>query len=91
MISWRLDLMTAMCAGIHRYRYRNRNRACEPSFIAGAVTLEPLHGKDAMPTKYCPHCGQRTGFEVRFNVSCRVDDRDEPGCLALFAKTGGTG
>ena len=21
-----------------------------------------------MPTKFCPHCGKRTGFQVKFNI-----------------------
>lgn len=25
-----------------------------------------------MPTKFCPHCGERTGFQVEFNVICQI-------------------
>ena len=42
-----------------------------------------------MPTKYCPHCGKRTGFEVRFNVSCRVGDKNEEGYLRICKVCGG--
>ena len=30
-----------------------------------------------MPTKFCPHCGKRTGFQVKFNVVCRIGDEEE--------------
>jgi hypothetical protein len=30
-----------------------------------------------MPTKYCPHCGKRTGFQVQFNITCQIGDEEE--------------
>lgn len=42
-----------------------------------------------MPTKYCPHCGKRTGFKVKFNIVCRVGDEDEKGYLRICQVCGG--
>jgi len=48
-----------------------------------------------MPTKYCPHCGKRTGFQVMFNIVCRIGDEEEKGYLvperkvAVFQVSGG--
>jgi ribosomal protein L33 len=36
-----------------------------------------------MPTKFCPHCGKRTGFEVKFNVVCQIGDKEEKGFLRI--------
>ena len=44
---------------------------------------------DAMPTKFCPHCGKRTGFEVRFNVACRIGDVEEKCYLRQCQDCGG--
>ena len=42
-----------------------------------------------MPTKYCPHCGDRSGFEVKFNVVCRIDGRNEKCYLRTCQECGG--
>ncbi len=42
-----------------------------------------------MPTKYCPHCGKRTGFKVKFNIVCRVGDEEEKGYLRTCKVCGG--
>jgi ribosomal protein L33 len=42
-----------------------------------------------MPTKFCPHCGERTGFQVTFNVSCRIGDEKEKGYLRECQDCGG--
>ncbi|MDJ0829557.1 MAG: hypothetical protein QNI92_06885 [Desulfobacterales bacterium] len=42
-----------------------------------------------MPNKYCPHCGKRTGFEVKFNVSCRLDAKEEKCFLRICQTCGG--
>ena len=42
-----------------------------------------------MPSKFCPHCGKRTGFEVRFNISCRIDGQEEKGYLRICKVCGG--
>ena len=41
-----------------------------------------------MPTKFCPHCGQRTGFEVKFNIVCRIDNEEEKGYLRICQEFG---
>ena len=42
-----------------------------------------------MPTKFCPHCGKRTGFKVRFNITCRIGDEEEKGYLRECLECGG--
>jgi ribosomal protein L33 len=42
-----------------------------------------------MPTKFCPHCGNRTGFKVSFNISCRIGDQAEKGYLRECQDCGG--
>ena len=42
-----------------------------------------------MPTKNCPHCGKRNGFEVIFNVACRIEGKDEKGYLRICKDCGG--
>lgn len=42
-----------------------------------------------MPTKYCPHCGERTGFTVKFNVTCRIETAEEKGYLRICKDCGG--
>ena len=43
-----------------------------------------------MPTKFCPHCGKRNGFEVRFNIFYRIGDMEEgKGFLRICKKCGG--
>ena len=42
-----------------------------------------------MPTKFCPHCGERTGFQVTFNVSCRIGDEEEKAYLRECQVCGG--
>ena len=42
-----------------------------------------------MPTKFCPHCGNKTGFKVKFNVSCRIGDTEEPCYLRECQDCGG--
>ena len=42
-----------------------------------------------MPTKFCPHCGKRTGFQVTFNVSCRIGDEEEKAYLRECLVCGG--
>jgi len=44
---------------------------------------------DSMPNKFCPHCGKRTGFQVRFNVSCRIGDEQEKAYLRECQDCGG--
>ncbi len=34
-----------------------------------------------MPTKFCPHCGDRSAFQVKFNVTCKIGDQEEKGYL----------
>lgn len=42
-----------------------------------------------MPTKFCPHCGERTGFGVKFNISCCINGREEKGYLRICKICGG--
>jgi ribosomal protein L33 len=42
-----------------------------------------------MPTKYCPHCGKRTGFQVQFNITCQIGDEEEKGFLRKCQECGG--
>ena len=42
-----------------------------------------------MPIKYCPHCGKRTGFEVKFNIKCKIGDSKEKGYLRICKECGG--
>lgn len=42
-----------------------------------------------MPTKYCPHCGDRTGFKVEFNVTCQFGPTSEPCYLRTCQSCGG--
>ncbi len=42
-----------------------------------------------MPTKFCPHCGKRTGFQVKFNIVCRIGDEEEKGYLRTCQVCGG--
>ena len=42
-----------------------------------------------MPTKFCPHCGKRTGFQVKFNIACRIGDEEEKGYLRVCKECGG--
>jgi ribosomal protein L33 len=42
-----------------------------------------------MPTKFCPHCGKRTGFQVKFNIVCRIGDEEEKGYLRTCQECGG--
>jgi len=44
---------------------------------------------ESMPTKFCPHCGKRTGFQVTFNVSCRIGDQEEKAYLRECQDCGG--
>jgi ribosomal protein L33 len=44
---------------------------------------------DFMPTKFCPHCENRTGFKITFNVSCRIGEREEKGYLRECQDCGG--
>ncbi|MDX2434163.1 MAG: hypothetical protein QNK14_06065 [Desulfobacterales bacterium] len=30
-----------------------------------------------MATKFCPHCGEKNGFQVNFNIVCRIGDKEE--------------
>jgi len=43
----------------------------------------------SMPTKFCPHCGKRTGFEVKFNISCRIGAEEEKAYLRECKLCGG--
>ena len=36
-----------------------------------------------MPIKFCPHCGKKTGFQVKFDVSCRIDGKEAEGYLRI--------
>ncbi len=42
-----------------------------------------------MPTKFCPHCSKRTGFQVKFNIVCRIGDEEEKGYLRTCQECGG--
>lgn len=42
-----------------------------------------------MPEKFCPHCGRRDGFQVKFNVVCRLGDREEKCYLRTCKICGG--
>ena len=43
-----------------------------------------------MPTKFCPHCGERTGFQVKFNIYYRISDEEEgKGFLRICKNCGG--
>jgi len=42
-----------------------------------------------MPTKFCPHCGERNGFQVDFNIVCRISDLEEKGYLRTCKDCGG--
>jgi ribosomal protein L33 len=42
-----------------------------------------------MPTKFCPHCGKRNGFQVNFNILCRIGDAEEKGYLRTCKDCGG--
>jgi transcription elongation factor Elf1 len=47
-------------------------------------------GGDEMPTKFCPHCGERSGFEVRFNIFYRIGDKEQgKGFLRICKMCGG--
>jgi hypothetical protein len=42
-----------------------------------------------MQTKFYPHCGKRTGFQVKFNIVCRIGDKEENGYLRICQDCGG--
>jgi len=42
-----------------------------------------------MPTKFCPHCGERTGFQVKFNISCQIGAEEEKCYLRECQDCGG--
>ncbi len=42
-----------------------------------------------MPTKFCPHCGKRTGFQRKFDIVCRIGDEEEKGYLRPCKGCGG--
>lgn len=43
-----------------------------------------------MPTKFCPHCGERNGFQVDFNIVCRIGgNKEEKGYLRTCKDCGG--
>lgn len=42
-----------------------------------------------MPTKFCPHCGDRSGFQVNFNVICKIGDQEKKGYLRTCKACGG--
>ena len=42
-----------------------------------------------MATKFCPHCGEKNGFQVNFNIVCRIGDKDEKGYLRTCKDCGG--
>jgi hypothetical protein len=42
-----------------------------------------------MPTKYCPHCGERNSFQVEFNIVCRIGDEEEKYYLRTCQDRGG--
>jgi hypothetical protein len=43
----------------------------------------------SMPTKFCPHCGERNGFQVHFNILCRIGNKEEKGYLRTCRDCGG--
>jgi len=57
-------------------------------FMIYAFQNRTMRG-DCMPTKFCPHCGKRTGFQVTFNVSCRIGDEEEKAYLRECQDCGG--
>jgi len=42
-----------------------------------------------MPTKFCPHCGERNGFQVNFNIVCRLVVVEGKGYLRTCKDCGG--
>ncbi len=42
-----------------------------------------------MATKFCPHCGEKNGFQVNFNIVCRIGDKEEKGYLRTCKDCGG--
>lgn len=42
-----------------------------------------------MPTKFCPHCGKRTGFQVKFNIVVRIGGEEEKGYMRICQGCGG--
>ena len=42
-----------------------------------------------MPNKFCPHCGRRSGFQVRFDIVCRIGEEEEKGYLRVCHDCGG--
>ena len=42
-----------------------------------------------MPVKTCPHCGERNGFQVHFNIVCRLGSEDKRGYLRTCKDCGG--
>jgi len=43
-----------------------------------------------MPTKFCPHCGKRDGFEVKFNIICSIGEGEkEKGYMRICKSCGG--
>jgi hypothetical protein len=56
---------------------------CVPEDDGFPVHTKNLTRWNPMPTKFCPHCGKRTGFEVKFNVVCQIGDEEEWGFLRI--------
>ena len=42
-----------------------------------SMTTASIKQDNLVPTKCCPHCGERVGFRVEFNVVCRVGRKEE--------------
>jgi transcription elongation factor Elf1 len=45
--------------------------------------------RDRLATKFCPHCGEKNGFQVNFNIVCRIGDKEEKGYLRTCKDCGG--
>ena len=39
-----------------------------------------------MATKFCPHCGEKNGFQVDFNIVCRIGGDKEEKCYLRTCK-----
>jgi ribosomal protein L33 len=39
-----------------------------------------------LATKFCPHCGERNGFQVDFNTVCRIGSEREEKCYLRTCK-----
>ena len=59
------------------------------TFIILRIVKTHKKGEERVPNKFCPHCGERNGFQVDFNVFCRIRDQEEKGYLRTCKDCGG--